>query len=96
MIEGKSHYMMKYGSNQSQVKKDRALLKVRVTYTIAGAWGKLTYQPCFLPHFTATSHKMLKKDIKMGEHKGSKSQTLKLINFNKPLCFRMNKPITSG
>ena len=27
MIEGQSHYMMKYGSNQSQVTKDRAGLR---------------------------------------------------------------------
>ena len=76
--------------------KRQSLTQVTVTCTIAGAWGKLTYQPCVLHHFTATSHKRPKKDIKMGEHKGSKSQTLNLTNFNNSLYFHMNKSTTSG
>ena len=75
MVEGQSHYMFKYGSNQSHVTKD-SLTQMTVTCTIAGAWEKLTCQPHVLPHFTATSHERSKKNIKLGEHKGSKSQTL--------------------
>jgi len=87
-----------YKNWQQSISSDKrqSLTQVRVTCTVAGVWVKLTYQPCVLPHFTATSHERSKKDIKMGEHKGSKSQTLQLINLNIPLYFYTNKPTTLG